>query len=433
MQHSKVVFSLIILLFVALAAKGQIANSPLSQYGIGAINNDGLAQNQGMGGIGISNPSLMYVNNINPALLVFNHVVTFQGGLAYEKRTVSDGKNSQSSQNANLNYLVVSLPAIRNRWTTSVGLMPYSNVDFNISSSKPMGSSSANYPWTGKGGLTQFYWSNGVVLHKNFSIGSKIAYTFGSINSQGAAITTGTVTNGLVSIRDAFGGVMFSGGASYHKDSLFHRNYKLNIGVIGTLQSNIKAQHSETIESVLPSGAIYDSVSLPKLGGKLNIPASWGAGISFGKADRWTVGADFNYYDYRKFQYRTTDGGLQLFGPYNGDQAKSGIGYRTGVGAEVTPKAEDFTNYLNRVTYRVGASYEQSTTVVLISPKPWIDVAGTFGVSLPVGNRFSNVDIGVKIGKLTNQAQSTLRENYFRIYFGVTFNDTYWFIKRKFD
>jgi hypothetical protein len=29
--------------------------------------------------------------------------------------------------------------------------------------------------------------------------------------------------------------------------------------------------------------------------------------------------------------------------------------------------------------------------------------------------------------------QNLLEENYFRVYFGVTFNDRFWFIKRKFD
>jgi hypothetical protein len=36
------------------------------------------------------------------------------------------------------------------------------------------------------------------------------------------------------------------------------------------------------------------------------------------------------------------------------------------------------------------------------------------------------------MGKRGDKANTLLEENYFRIFFGVTFNDQ-WFIKRKFD
>jgi hypothetical protein len=58
-------------------------------------------------------------------------------------------------------------------------------------------------------------------------------------------------------------------------------------------------------------------------------------------------------------------------------------------------------------------------------------VGGTFGFSFPVG-RASTVDLGIRIGKRGALPQSSIEENYFRVYFGITFNDQ-WFNKRKFD
>jgi hypothetical protein len=166
-----------------------------------------------------------------------------------------------------------------------------------------------------------------------------------------------------------------------------------------------------------------DSLTLANQYGKLTLPSNYGAGVSFGKTDKWTFGWDFTYLDYRKFDYHTNDGVKRSIG-------NPTIGYRSGIGFEITPSLNDFTNYLNRVTYRLGASVERST--MLINSNYLMDKGATFGFSLPVNN-ISSIDIGVKIGRRGVLSQNLLEENYFRVYFGVTFNDRYWFIKRKFD
>jgi hypothetical protein len=152
-------------------------------------------------------------------------------------------------------------------------------------------------------------------------------------------------------------------------------------------------------------------------GGSMVLPQTVGAGISFGKIDKWTIGSDFTYVDYRTFTGFTNSIGIPT------------IGYRSGFGAEITPDAYDFTNYLSRITYRVGGIYEKMP--YLVNGIALVDVAGTFGFSFPVG-RASAVDLGIKIGKRGVASQTSVEENYFRVYFGVTFNDQ-WFNKRKFE
>ena len=59
------------------------------------------------------------------------------------------------------------------------------------------------------------------------------------------------------------------------------------------------------------------------------------------------------------------------------------------------------------------------------------DFGINFGLSLPV-SRISSLDLAVKVGKRGDLRTNTIEENYFKLYFGVTFNDQ-WFIKRRFD
>jgi hypothetical protein len=58
------------------------------------------------------------------------------------------------------------------------------------------------------------------------------------------------------------------------------------------------------------------------------------------------------------------------------------------------------------------------------------DFGINFGFSVPAGR--SSLDLAFKVGKRGDKAQNILEESYFRVYFGMSFNDT-WFIRRKFD
>ncbi|GHM99232.1 membrane protein [Cytophagales bacterium WSM2-2] len=418
--------AILLLLFVALSANGQIASSPFSAFGVGDLyNSNANVQNQSMGGIGISNTSPWYINGVNPALLVFNRVTVFQGGMQFEKKTLTDGLTNQSFQNGNLSYLNLAFPVKSGKWTTGVGLTPLTNVNYNITYQENANGSfqPITYKQTGKGGVNQFYWSNGVALTKYLSLGVRASYQFGNIVTQNASQNVGAFANTSVKVTDSFNGLNLTGGISFHKDSLFKKNFRVNVGAIYNTTTTFPAQHKLEYQSIASNGAVIDTYTNSDLDGKLHIPESWGVGVSFGKVDRWTLGWDYTYLDYRKFSYRTNDQTAQ----FNGIPT---IGYRSGVGLEFIPQPEDFTNYLNRVMYRVGASYEKST--MLINGNPMTDIGGTFGFSLPV-SRFSTIDLGIKIGKRGIVKENLLQENYFRVFFGITFNDNQWFIKRKFE
>ncbi len=423
MQVCKRVFPAILILFLAaIAANGQVASSPFSKFGIGDPVSSGIAQNQGMGGIGISNPSAWYLNNQNPALLVFNRWTVFQAGMQYEKINETDGTNSQKFASGNLNYLAIAFPVKLTKWTTSVGLMPFSHVNYKLSFADYANGSNVAITRleSGSGGINQFYWSNGVAINKFLSVGVKASYLFGSIVTQDANLfnSSSVTTYPSIYVRDYFQGLNFSGGISFHKDSLFHKNYRLNIGLVYSAKSTLNTQHYVRYELKSTQGPTIDSATVVNnAGGKTVLPQNFGAGLSFGKIDKWTIGGDFTYLDYRTFTGFTNSIGIPT------------IGYRSGAGFEITPDAYDFSNYLSRITYRVGGSYEKLP--YLVNGEALQDIGGTFGFSLPVG-RASTVDLGFKIGKRGIVSQTSVEENYFRVYFGITFNDQ-WFIKRKFD
>jgi hypothetical protein len=89
------------LIFIAFssAALGQAASTPFSTFGLGVPYGNALIQNQGMGGIGVSQPQYWSINNQNPALLVYNYYTSFQAGMLIVSRTLKSDTLSQQNTN----------------------------------------------------------------------------------------------------------------------------------------------------------------------------------------------------------------------------------------------------------------------------------------------------------------------------------------------
>lgn len=425
MSVSKNFFScLLLVLFFQVDSFSQAARSPFSAFGLGQIYGSGLTQNQGMAGIGVSNPDYWHLNNVNPALLIYNNITVFEAGFIGEQRTIKGSNSSERSGGGNLNYLAMGFPIKRTKWGMGIGLMPYSSVNYKINYTSPIENSTnvVSVIEKGSGGLNQLYWSNGVKLNRNFSVGLKSIYYFSAIvNEYNSTLSETTqqvrfATN--VYDRQSFSGFAFSGGISFHLDSLFKKKkYQFNAGLVYDLKSDVNTKFFERFER-LNAGGILDSTTLiNNIPGTTTIPQSIAGGISFSNGLKWLVGADFTYLDYS--QYKSFDGDT--------DGARSG--WQFALGGRFTPDAGSVTNYIKRITYRTGVSLSEAP--YLINGNKLRDFGINFGLSLPV-SRISSLDLALKVGKRGDLLTNTIEENYLKFYFGVTFNDQ-WFIKRRFD
>ncbi|MEQ8573970.1 MAG: hypothetical protein RIB63_07910 [Fulvivirga sp.] len=132
-KTSRFLSVLTVLLGFAMVANGQATKSPFTSLGIGDVIDNSLAHNQGTAGLGISNGSYWHLNNMNPALLPYNSLTVFSAGfVGINSNLKSNGANEQHN-GGNINYLATAFPVKPGKWTTSIGLLPYSNVDYNFS------------------------------------------------------------------------------------------------------------------------------------------------------------------------------------------------------------------------------------------------------------------------------------------------------------
>jgi hypothetical protein len=425
-----------VILFLAVVCAsanvwGQSARSPVTSFGIGEPYGNALIHNQGMGGIGVAQPQFWYANNQNPALLVFNYLTVFEAGIHGEKRTIKGDTLKEENIGGTLNYLVTVFPVKVNKWTTSVGLMPYTNVDFGYSyndvvrdrdSNAPVDSVSQSVLNNGFGGLSQVYWSNGVRLTPDMSIGAKAAFLFGSldntysnvVNNTGQPIPYLVTTQEKTVVKDFTLGL----GYSFSKDSVFRKkDYRLSVGVVYNFGVDLKAKKDVNFFSTTGDGDTVESQKLDRTKGTVYVPPSFTAGISLSKGTKWSAGTEFTYQDWSSFKSVNSD-----------NENGRGKQYKASLGGEFTPDAQALESFFKRITYRIGGSIEQYP--FLVNNKELKDFGINFGLSLPAGR--STLDLAFKVGKRGDKKVNVLEESYFKVYLGITFNDQ-WFIKRKFD
>lgn len=415
-------------MLVAAKVWGQAAPSPFTDFGIGDAYGNSLIHNQGAGGIGVSHPQYWYLNNQNPALLVFNPLTVFEVGTIYESRTIKGDALSEKNTGGNLSYLAAAFPIKVTKWTTSVGLMPYTHVSYNLQFPQQIRDNNgqvvdtARVIQSGTGGLTQLYWSNGVRISKYMSVGLKATYIFGPIDNIYSNFVDNTPNGAIpylinVEEKTTVTGFNFGLGYSFSQDSLGRRNQnRFSAGAVYMLEGNLKGKINRQLIRTTLSEDTVERYPLSVVNGKIRLPSSITVGVSYGRGASWMIGTEFFYQDWARFK------------SVNKDDEGLGKAWRVSLGGEYTVDPNAVDNYLKRITFRAGLNLERYP--FLANAKPVDDFGINFGMSLPAGR--SSVDLAFKFGKRGNKDENVLEESYFKIFFGLTFNDQ-WFIKRKFD
>jgi hypothetical protein len=382
-----------------------------------------MIHNQGMGGLGIGTPQYFFLNNQNPALLVYNTLTIFEAGIIFESHSFKSDTLNEKAQAGNLNYIATAFPMKPGKWTSSVGLMPYTNVDYKFQYTDDIDGS--NNPTVvseeGSGGLTQLYLSNGVRLTKKLSVGLKAAYIFSSIiNEYGNFVLDPSLPipyKVKVSEQNYVRDFMFTAGVSYKLDSIMGGNYNFTAGGTYAFATRLNAKSTVKFSRTNLVDNIIDSLTLQTSGGSYYIPQEVGVGFSLNKNYKWAVGVDFRYQDWANFQSVNAE-----------DEEGLEAAWALMAGMEFTPDVYSVDNFFKRITYRMGLNVEKYP--FLVNNNQINDFGINFGLSVPAGR--SSLDLAFKVGKRGNKSENILEDTYYKVYFGITLNDQ-WFIKRKFD
>ncbi len=412
-------------LMSAFHIQAQNTYSPYSVIGVGDLQTLDLAHNFSMGGLGISNGDAFFLNNKNPALLTYNRVVVFEAGVTTEQKTLRSGEISQDNFTGGLGYLVFGFPVIRDKWTISFGLMPMSAVNYesNTLGFISGGTTPLITTFQGSGGISRAYFASGLELFENFSAGMRISYIFGSIRKETVFLLDDSNFQTALVERSTFSDFALGLGAAYSMELSEDQNY-LNFGLTYDIGGDRDVTRLERLERRdLNNDLISPNDTVPYLitdneRGSMRFPSQFGVGISYEKRLKWMVGTDITLAQWSDFR------------DFDGESIGLNNNTDIAVGGSWTPDIFSTSNYLKRITYRLGFNYQQTPYVA--NNQDINDFGINFGVTLPLRN-LSRLNLGFKVGQRGTTDNNLIKENYFRAFLGVTVNDNKWFIRRKFD
>ncbi len=446
--------------FVASAQTSSInAYSPYSMYGPGELMTPGTVQMRSLGGVGLGVRAIGQLNPQNPAAasiaprksflfdvgLDASHFRNNQPKFNAEGEMMSKAKTAYNS--ANIHSIALAFPVAKGVGV-SMSISPYSSVGYKVKTTDQNEDNWADigrvmYGHEGEGDITEVKLSLGWAPWQRFSIGVAAKYYWGDVTRIYKAQVTDQIT-GTGSYSSTVG-----------KDNYVVNSFKLQVG----LQWNILL--SET--RIFTLGATYD------LGGKLNpkkesyvytdniinniqsipvrdrinslelrVPHQVGVGLFFrDRSIAW--GADYIYAAWGSnngsYQENTTP---QTIAVTYCDTHTIKLGF------ELTPRASDVRNYLNRISYRIGARL--GNNYQMFGGQRVNEMAITAGLGFPVKVwGASSVNLGFEYGRRSAKGTATIgaqrvglvTQNYYKISVGFSLfsadTSDYWFVRQKYD
>lgn len=417
---SVVFVGILFLVYSGNSVFSQVTYSPYSSIGIGDIQDPNTAAKFGMAGLGISNGSYYNLNIVNPALLHYNQVALFSASVLAESKTINQQNfDPFEAASGQLNLMAIAFPLIAGKLSTSLALSPYSAMNYNVNYlAKIEGhpTDSASIIQKGDGGIDQLALSFGGELFKGFSLGVKASFLFSSLRKENASYIPIDGSNYYVATyneRLSFKDFLFGAGVAYAYK--VGESSSINVGATYDLKTDVNSEYFTRVDQENATGStIYGDTLANNIDVTVTLPSKLGLGLSYQHKNMWIIGVDYTSQDWT--------------------QSKSAAEYkkreRFVFGGEITPDVTSLNNYFKRITYRFGASYTK--TPYFVQETQIEDFGINFGLSLPVV-RFSSLDFGFQFGNRGTLSNNLIQENYFRVYFGVSFNDNRWFLRPKFN
>ena len=198
-------------------------------------------------------------------------------------------------------------------------------------------------------------------------------------------------------------------------------DWSLSAGLTSSLSSDVSATQNKVTESFKYFGGniqVIDTISTVRSNkGIIELPFSYGVGLSMRKGNRWLFLADFSSQNWAQFT---------KFGEVDSLEDS----WKISGGIQFTPNDRSLSNYLEVIQYRIGFRHEQ--TYLQLRNTALKEYALTFGFGLPMRRVATTINLFGEFGRRGTTDNNLIEENFFRFGVGITINDR-WFVRQKFD
>ncbi len=387
--------------------------SPYSRYGYGDMHSGNFIIANSMGGVGYGVRNNTRINPKNPASFSIVDSLTFMMdiGLSANFNQFTSSLAQQQKSSGQFDYVAFKIPITRNIGA-SVGLLPFSSIGYQYAFDEKIIFNSeellTNHSFVGAGGVNRLYGGLAYSILPAWSVGVNANYLFGNSHhtrsltfpNNSTYTPTKEETNLYISTLYFDFGTQIS--LPINKKDLF------TIGGTYTMKTpmGIRSEITTTGTQVTTDNTSYS----------FEYPQSIGVGFSYFFNKKLLIAADFTQ------QYFSD----ALF--YSKKDSLSDLS-KIALGLEYIPNSNS-RKYGETIRYRVGGNYGQSYTFV--NENQFNELGVSLGFGFPLKNSKSFINLMFEYGSRGNVTQNLVREEYFKIGFGLSVQES-WFFKRKFE
>lgn len=398
---------------ISLAQNG--TTSPYSFFGIGELKFKGTAENRSMGGINVYSDSI-HLNIQNPASIANLKFVNFATAGSYKYVNQTTEADSQYASATTLDYLAMGIPM--GKFGASFGIVPYTSVGYKLESITD--TSATQY--TGTGGVTKVFLTLGYQVTPNFNLGIDANYNFGNVERKVIVSEEDLLLGTRENVESEILGFNFNFGAEYK--TMISETLQLTTTATYAPATKFEVEGVRNITSVLisSSGTVIpiDDREETFAGVEVTFPSVFTIGAGIGSPKKWFISGQYTNAKVSNFNDPTLNFGTVEFLDANK--------YR--IGGFFIPRYTSITSYWHRAVYRFGVRYEE--TGINLRGENINEYGISFGVGLPIGRLFSNINVGFELGSKGTTSNGLVKENFFNTFISLSLNDK-WFEKRYID
>jgi hypothetical protein len=402
-------FAFIFASHTAMAGSG---GSIYSFLGIGDLRVLPNVRSAGMGYAGYALSSPYSINTLSPATWGKIDLARVEASMLYEGYMSSSANASRYLAKADVGGAYLAYPlSTADDVVLAFGFTPYSKVDYNTYSSGnyTTATDTMNYTmhYVGTGGISKGQIGLSYAPLRSLTVGASLNYMFGTMErtttqtprnstyypgSQNEQSTMSGPTVTLSVLLDSLESV-----AGFLKPFAF--------GIVATSRGRL----TSTNRYVYTFSSLADTTT--ENTDYLTIPASFGFGVACRPGERWILAADYTTQAWSGMENKgVTPGGIR-------------DSWRFGFGVERLPAREERVPLLDRIAYRLGASFES----MYYNPggtgiNSW---AVTAGLGLPVSSD-ARLNLAIEYGSRGTTDAGLIKDKVLRFSAALSISE-HWF------
>jgi len=395
----------------------QTNNQPYSIHAIGDITDNIINRTSGLASTGIAYRNNRYLITNNPASLSALDNQFFAGEIGVNGQYIDYTGNAVSQTNHQSSDITFKRFALGTKifrhWGSAVGLVPYSEENYEYSGSRPIGGSGLTIPTYdhGYGGINKVFWANGYEFLNHFSIGITTSYLFGTINNKNIILGQGSSIYLSKNNSTFFDNLYLDYGLQYYGSINAHWDF--TVGAVFANQQNLRTETNINVIDI-DSNVLRNKATV----GNYNIPTSYGIGFSLTRNKKYTLVADYKFQNWSSLRSTTGD----FF--YENSQ-------RASVGIEISNKKVAYNTLYETSFFQAGFYYNK--TYLIVNGTPINDIGGSIGMGVNSKRSILSLLVVLQYGIKGTTTNNLLRENYGNLSFIFSMRDFWYTRGRKFD